>query len=38
MLSNGKPDLVVAFKGGKGTKNMVDLTIKNKTEYITVDW
>lgn len=23
MLREGKPDLVVAFKGGKGTKNMV---------------
>ena len=25
MLEEGKPDLVVAFKGGKGTKHMVEL-------------
>lgn len=24
MLDEGKPDLVIAFPGGKGTKNMVD--------------
>jgi UDP-N-acetylmuramoylalanine-D-glutamate ligase len=23
MLNNGKPDLVVAFPGGRGTENMV---------------
>lgn len=28
MLDEGKPDLVLAFPGGKGTKNMVDQALK----------
>ena len=24
MLEEGRPDLVIAFKGGKGTRNMID--------------
>lgn len=28
MLDEGKPDLVVAFPGGKGTRNMVELAAK----------
>lgn len=28
MLKEGKPDVVIAFKGGKGTKNMVDISKK----------
>ena len=27
MLDEGKPDLVVAFEGGKGTKNMVEQAV-----------
>jgi hypothetical protein len=30
MLEEGKPDLVVAFPGGKGTANMVELATKAK--------
>lgn len=28
MLEEGKPDLVIAFPGGKGTKNMIELSKK----------
>ena len=28
MLEEGKPDLVIAFKGGHGTRMMVDLALK----------
>jgi deoxyribodipyrimidine photolyase len=30
MLAEGKPDLVVAFKGGKGTSNMIEQSEKAK--------
>lgn len=30
MLEEGKPDLVIAFPGGKGTKMMIDLATKAK--------
>lgn len=29
MLHDFKPDLVVSFKGGRGTQNMIDLSLKN---------
>lgn len=32
MIVEGKPDLIVAFTGGKGTKHMIDLGIKAKIE------
>lgn len=28
MLEEGKPDLVVAFRGGSGTRNMVEQAVK----------
>lgn len=34
MLDEGKPDLVVAFPGGKGTKMMIDLAKKAGVEVI----
>jgi hypothetical protein len=34
MLDEGKPDLVVAFPGGKGTKMMVELAKKAGVEVI----
>jgi ABC-type Fe3+-hydroxamate transport system substrate-binding protein len=38
MIEEGKPDLVIAFKGGKGTQNMMKQAIANKIpvmrEYI----
>lgn len=36
MLEKGKPDLVIAFPGGKGTKMMVDISNKAKVEVILV--
>lgn len=37
MLVEGKPDLVVAFPGGAGTKNMIDQARKAKVEVIIID-
>jgi len=37
MLDEGKPDLVVAFPGGKGTKDMVTRARKAGIEVIEVD-
>lgn len=37
MLDEGKPDLVVAFPGGKGTKNMVELAKKALVDVIEID-
>lgn len=36
MLSKGKPDLVVAFPGGRGTQNMVALARKAGVEVMEV--
>jgi hypothetical protein len=36
MLKEGKPDLVVAFPGGKGTAMMIDLAIKAKVKVIQI--
>ena len=32
MLNEGQPDLVVAFRGGFGTKNMVDISRRKGVE------
>jgi hypothetical protein len=37
MLEDGKPDLVVAFPGGKGTEMMVGLATKAKVMVIRID-
>lgn len=37
MLEEGKPDLVVAFPGGKGTAMMVDLAKKAGVEVIEIN-
>ena len=37
MLVEGKPDLVVAFPGGKGTAGMVTLARNASVEVIVVD-
>lgn len=36
MLHEGKPDLVVAFPGGRGTAHMVKIAKENKVEVIEV--
>lgn len=36
MLDNGKPDLVIAFPGGKGTANMVELATKANIPVVSV--
>ena len=38
MLDEGKPDLIVAFPGGKGTKMMVDLAEKAGIEVQRIGW
>jgi len=38
MLVEGKPQLVIAFKGNKGTKMMIDLARKASVEVITPGW
>jgi hypothetical protein len=38
MLDEGKPDLVVAFPGGKGTANMVKLAEEAGVEVIKIGW
>jgi hypothetical protein len=38
MLDEGKPDLVVAFPGGKGTANMVRLAQEAGVEVMKVGW
>ena len=37
MLKEGKPDLVIAFPGGKGTKMMVDIAIKAGVQVVLVN-
>ncbi len=37
MLDEGKPDLVVAFPGGKGTKMMVDIARKAGVEVVEIE-
>ncbi len=37
MLKEGKPDLVVAFPGGRGTRNMVSLAKASGVEVIEID-
>lgn len=36
MLDEGKPDLVIAFPGGKGTKMMIELARKANVEVLEV--
>ena len=36
MLMQGKPDIVIAFPGGKGTEHMIRLSIKNNVKVIRV--
>lgn len=36
MMNEGKPDLVVAFKGGKGTANMIDIAERFGTEVVKI--
>ena len=38
MLVDGKPMLVVAFKGDNGTKNMIDIARRAGVEVITPGW
>jgi hypothetical protein len=38
MLSEGKPHEVIAFKGGKGTCNMVDQAAKAGVSVRTIGW
>lgn len=38
MLDEGKPDLVVAFKGGKGTANMVSQARKAKIPLLLAEY
>jgi hypothetical protein len=38
MLEEGKPDLVIAFPGGKGTANMIKLAKEAGVEVIEVDF
>lgn len=37
MLEEGKPDLVVAFPGGKGTANMVSLAEKKRVRVLKIE-
>ena len=37
MLKEGQPDLVIAFPGGKGTKDMVDISIKAGVQVVLVN-
>lgn len=37
MLDEGKPDLVIAFPGGKGTKHMTDIAIKAGVQVVLVN-
>src|SRR6266403_3910637 len=38
MLDEGKPDIVVAFKGGKGTASMVNLARKAKIPLLLAEY
>lgn len=38
MLDEGKPDLVIAFKGGHGTNDMVKRARKAGIKVRTIDW
>jgi hypothetical protein len=38
MLKEGKPDLVVAFRGGPGTRSMCDMAKKAGVRVICVGW
>lgn len=37
MLDEGKPDLVIAFRGGAGTKNMIERSLKAGVEVVVVE-
>lgn len=37
MLDEGKPDLVIAFKGGKGTENMITQATKAGVKVIRIE-
>lgn len=37
MIDEGKPDLVVAFPGGNGTKDMIRKAIKNNIEVVEIN-
>lgn len=37
-MLNENPDLVVAFEGGRGTRNMVQQTFRKGTEYRLINW
>lgn len=37
MLDEGKPDQVIAFPGGKGTKMMIDLARKANVKVLVID-
>ena len=38
MLEQGKPDLVVAFPGGRGTRHMVSLALGASVDVMRVGW
>lgn len=38
MLEEGKPDFVIAFPGGKGTANMIQLSKEAKVEVIQIGY
>lgn len=38
MLKKGKPDVVIAFPGGKGTAHMVSLAEKAKVKVVKIGW
>lgn len=38
MLYEGQPDLVVAFKGNDGTKNMIDIARRASVKVLTPGW
>jgi len=38
MLTEGKPDLVVAFPGGKGTTNMCKQAIENGVKTVMIEY
>lgn len=37
MLVEGQPDLVIAFPGGKGTANMIDISVKAGVKVVRVN-
>lgn len=38
MIEEGKPDLVIAFEGGRGTLNMIRQARANAIPVICIDW